>query len=145
MANKQIIAVLIQLLREGQTAEVPASGISMYPLLQPGDLLLVHPQKPEIGDIGVFISGEKIIAHRLLKFSDDTYYFKGDSLIITDRPVKKEDILGTVIQRKRNNKSKNASSLVFRTFKKHMPKMTFVLGRLFNTYARIHQKICRTL
>ncbi|MCU4155458.1 S24/S26 family peptidase [Carboxylicivirga sp. A043] len=141
LANKNIQEALIQLLQEGKQVEVPAHGMSMYPLLKPGDILFVSPQKPEKGDIGVFISQNVLIAHRVYKQENATYYFKGDGLVFADRPVNTTEVIGTVVSRKRHNKDKSCHKGLFWIFKKTMPQLTFITGRLFYYMGRIQLKL----
>ena len=141
MANQKIKNLLIQLLKEGQQARVPAYGISMYPLLRPGDQLLVEPTKPEIGDIAVFDRGDVLVAHRVYKIRQDNYFLKGDSLIHADTPVHINHILGVVIARYRKNKCMAHNNISFRLFKLIIPRCTFTLGRPLYYYARLHQKL----
>ncbi|WP_430816286.1 S26 family signal peptidase [Carboxylicivirga sp. RSCT41] len=141
LANKNIQLALIQLLSEGQEVEVPAHGMSMFPLLKPGDILLVSPGKPQKGDIGVFISQNKLIAHRIYALKNKTYHFKGDGLIHSDPPVSNTNVLGTVIGRRRNNKYSNCNKGWFLIFKKLMPHCTFITGRLFFYSGRIRAKL----
>lgn len=141
LANKNIQTALIQLLKEGKQVEVPAHGMSMFPLLLPGDILLVSPEKPEKGDIGVFISNNIIIAHRVYRIINSTYYFKGDGLINADRPVNSEDVIGIVMNRRRNTKVKSCTNGLFLIFKKIMPHFTFITGHLFYYLGRIKTKI----
>lgn len=145
MANTKIKDTLVNLLQAGQEAMVPAYGISMYPLLRPGDKLLVKPIKPRIGDIAVFDREDVLVAHRVYKIIDDIYLLKGDSLILADSPVHKTKILGIVTERNRGNKVTSSRNVYFRILKHLMPKYTFILGRPFHYYARLHQKLLRSL
>ena len=141
LENKNIQTTLIHFLQEGKQVEVPAFGMSMFPLLLPGDVLLVNPVKPQKGDIGVFIGQRKLIAHRVYKISNNAYHFKGDGLIYPDHPVPYEKVLGTVISRRRNNETKNCKKGWFRVFKRLMPQLTFYTGRLFFYSGRIKTKL----
>lgn len=141
MVNHQLQITLIQLLKDGHQVEVPAFGMSMFPLLLPGDNLLVQPSIPKVGDIGVFVCNQLLIAHRLYKIEDNYYYFKGDGLIFPDRPISVDHVLGTVTGRKRRNKTTICESGVFRLFRKFMPELTFLTGHLFFYSGRIYSKI----
>ena len=143
MANQKIKSVLLELLKEGRSTEVHAKGISMYPLLRPNDKLLVTPTKAKVGDIAVFDRKDVLVAHRVYKIIEDIYFLKGDSLIFEDQPIPQDKILGIVTERSRNGKSVNTKSIRFKILKIIMPHCTFVLGRPFNYYARLHQKFGR--
>ncbi len=145
MANQKIKNILVELLKEGHKAEVHASGISMYPLLRPGDKLLVTPAKPATGDIAVFDRGDTLVAHRVYKIINGFCFLKGDSLIYADPPIPENKILGIVTERFRKNKHLKTTDFSFKVLKFIMPQCTFILGRLFHYYARIHQKLLRSL
>ncbi|MBS2211144.1 S24/S26 family peptidase [Carboxylicivirga mesophila] len=145
MADTKLQITLKKLLQDGHQVEVPAHGISMYPLLHPGDKLIVIPKLPDIGDIGIFNNQEILIAHRLIKTDNHYYYFKGDGLIKADTPIEAKNVLGTVIARKRNNKTTSVNHLLFKLFKKLMPKLTPITGRPFYYYGRIHHKLTTLL
>ncbi len=96
------------LLAEGKTIKVTAGGYSMFPFLRKGDMVYINKCKTseyEPGDIVVFKTPEKFIAHRILsinkKGSSLTIISKGDSLIKYDTKVIKEQLLGKIIRVKR--------------------------------------------
>jgi len=141
LPDKKIQDTLIKLLKSGHEVEVPASGLSMFPLLLPGDKLLVSPGRIQIGDIGVFISNKILIAHRLYKIENELYFFKGDGLIYPDQPINASNVIGIVKQRKRGNNIKNCKSFSFRAFKKCMPHLSFITGRFFFYCGRIYWRL----
>ncbi len=141
MTKQLLNKALIQLLKDGQQVEVPASGLSMYPLLRPGDKLMVIPQLPQKGEIGVFCKQGILIAHRLIRRDTQTFYFKGDGLIYADSPTPLEDVLGTVISRKRKNKLTTFNHPYFKLFKKIIPPVSAFSGRVFFYSALIHHKL----
>ncbi|WP_439183715.1 S24/S26 family peptidase [Carboxylicivirga taeanensis] len=141
MAKQKLQQTLIELLKEGHQVEVPAKGMSMYPLLQPGDKLLVKPIRPQVGDIGVFCKNNQLIAHRLIHFSNNTYYFKGDALTRYDSATTAQEVLGTVIARKRGKKQETCHQSIFKLFKILIPKFTIITGHLFYYCGRLHNKI----
>jgi len=97
------------LLNEGKTMQVKVGGISMFPYLRKGDIVFIKKEsKYALGDIVVFKTEEKFIAHRLIKFDKSkhsTYIIsRGDSMLKNDLPIPESEIMGKVIQMKRNNK-----------------------------------------
>jgi hypothetical protein len=145
LANKQLQNTFIQLLKDGHPIEVPAHGMSMFPLLLPGDILLVEPTKPKIGEIGIFISNQILIAHRLCNIDNNFYHFKGDAIIHFDLPIPHNQVLGTVMGRRRKKLTKSSSKGSFNLFSKIIPKTTLISGRLFFYSGRIYTKIFRLL
>ncbi len=141
MVKQQLQSALMQLLKEGQRVAVPAHGMSMYPLLRPGDTLLVEPRPPLIGDIGVFYHNGLLVAHRLLHQKGNIYYFKGDGLIMPDAPVESGKVLGTVTQCTRKNRAISCNTFSFRLFKRFIPYTHAFSGRLFFYLGRISLRL----
>jgi signal peptidase I len=82
----------------------------MFPFLRKGDLLTVEPVTMETikrGDIVVFESEEKWIAHRVIKIrnskEDLEFLLRGDTCMAFDPVVKKANYVGTVRVFKRRN------------------------------------------
>jgi len=97
-------------IEEGYNLKVEAGGFSMFPYLRKGDLLIIKSCKFDrlrIGDIIVFRSNEKYIAHRLVrkKRSEDKMWLipKGDFIPKYDFPVGEETFIGKVIAIKKRN------------------------------------------
>lgn len=98
-----------ELLNEGATLKVTAGGLSMFPFLRKGDVIYLKKQKKEDyknGDIVVFKTSEKFIAHRLIKLKKEENKImalcKGDSLVKYDKAFPVEQVLGKVISVERN-------------------------------------------
>ncbi len=122
MDKYTFINIAINLLSEGRTTEIPAYGISMFPILLPGDVLTIHPETYyQTGDIVVFKGASTLIAHRIIKIKDSTITCKGDSMIATDQPLKQSAILGKVIARNRKGKYRSVNHWTFRLAKRIMP------------------------
>lgn len=75
-------------------------GYSMLPLFWPGCRVRMNIrfESLEIGQVAVFSSGNKLIAHRLVGYdpTQNTWITKGDTLHFFDQPVEEVDILGIV-------------------------------------------------
>lgn len=72
-------------------------GISMYPYIRQGDLVLIKPDDYKISDILVFnYLDEGMLIHRLLKMRNDMYYCKGDNTFRLEQ-VRKSDVIGKVV------------------------------------------------
>jgi signal peptidase I len=79
-----------------------AKGRSMFPTIQDGDILHVHPADPysiEIGEIVLFRDGEGFKAHRVIQTKHDLFITRGDSSMQADDPVRPEQIVGKVISK----------------------------------------------
>lgn len=105
--------LLTKLLRSGETTDVTANGLSMFPFLLPSDVLRVKPISPnqlKRGQIIVYELNHKIISHRYIKKIDGLILCKGDGLIHYDNPISEEKLLGVVIARTRKGKTKPLAS-----------------------------------
>lgn len=112
----------VLLLQQGQEIRVTLGGVSMWPWLRKGDVVVVKPfsppEEPRTGDVVVFCSGTKLIAHRLLKRIENKgktqYLTKGDALLKADHLLEREQLLGRieVLERKGNSIScRNSKAL----------------------------------
>lgn len=72
---------------------------SMSPTIEIGDVVVVELTKEvSENDIIVYIDGESIITHRLIKKNNDEFIAKGDANNSEDKPIQQEMILGKVIK-----------------------------------------------
>jgi signal peptidase I len=99
-------------IRNGHAVQTLASGYSMFPFLRKGDLLTVEPVPMETikrGDIVVFESEEKWIAHRVIKIRSNTegleFLLRGDTNLQFDPVVNSGKYVGAVTSYVRNEKS----------------------------------------
>jgi signal peptidase I len=79
-------------------ARLPVTGSSMFPCMQPGDLLEIHrPAAPiQTGDVVVFQLHDRLVVHRVVGRSGDLVITRGDRLRHPDAPVPAAEILGCV-------------------------------------------------
>jgi len=99
------------LLKDGRTTLFKMNGNSMFPVLKDGDVGMVQqcdPEKLRIGDIVVFKSRDKFVAHRLIKIQKKgtlTFFTaRGDKNPINDPPFTAEALAGQIIQFTRGTK-----------------------------------------
>ncbi len=119
----------LKMFDEGMNVELIAQGYSMFPLLQPGDSLLVVPKqiyKP--GAIVVFDRGDVLVAHRLIKIKGELAYCKGDGLKQFDAPFDVNLLKGEVESRSRSGKIVKTSVLRFIVWRWLMVRFTGYLG-----------------
>lgn len=89
---------------------VTVSGNSMWPILQEGDQIRIHPgcERIKRGDIVAYLRKGRLITHRLIGprsyGEDDFFLLKGDNLPIRDPAVRINAILGRVVALKRHDK-----------------------------------------
>lgn len=103
--TQQLLELNLAILEKHHVVEIKAWGYSMFPLLRPGDRLLIRKIRgTEIqkGDIVIVKMPDKWVAHRFhhaYKHNSQTYYVcKGDSVPNNDPPVPPETIIGQVIK-----------------------------------------------
>lgn len=141
MNSNKIKNIIIELLKDGKSAEITAQGISMYPLLHPGDKLLVKKYKSyKKGDIIIFDRGDAFVAHRIISTQSPLITSKGDSLIKADTQINQNEILGKIIARTRNTKTTNTKHWQFRLLAMTMPFVHPILSLPFALIAIAHQK-----
>jgi len=111
------------LLDENHPLNFNMQGYSMYPTLREGDTGVVEKWNPEdlhVGDIIVFKSNGKLVAHRLFKIEVRNglrlFTAKGDKNSYTDQPFTGDALVGkiTSLQRKNRIKSPDSRSMKFR-------------------------------
>ena len=96
-------SLLQEILTRGNSIRCKASGISMYPFIRNGDVLLIEPNGTadyNIGDVILFLHDNgTYVTHRLIrKDGSSTLITKGDNTRCYDSPVHMEQVLGRVIQ-----------------------------------------------
>ena len=79
-------------------ALLPVTGSSMFPCMQPGDLLEIRRSDCpiQIGDVVVFDRHGRLVVHRVVGRTGDLLITRGDRLRYPDAPVPPAAILGCV-------------------------------------------------
>ncbi len=87
-------------------ARLPATGSSMFPCMQPGDMLEIRrPANPiQTGDVVVFLRHARLIVHRVVVRRGDLLITRGDRLRYRDEPVATAEILGCVVAIERHGR-----------------------------------------
>lgn len=124
-----------EIIGQGRPVQIIASGYSMYPFLRKGDLLTVEPvpmDKIKRGDVVVFESEDRWIAHRVTKIRSNTeeleFLLRGDTCIEFDPVVNKENYIGSVRVFTRKNSKKNLSTGALNAWR----KIIVAVGLLYN-------------
>lgn len=106
-----------QLLGNKRQVRIKVGGYSMYPYLRNEDIITVERcsfSELKKGDIIVFKSNNKWIAHRLLKKSsggnNNTLTARGDTCAKKDPPITENNYIGKVISYSRKSKKKNINN-----------------------------------
>jgi signal peptidase I len=85
----------------GRQSRVPIEGTSMWPVLQPGDVVVVSHGRSgiHVGDVLAYRSKERaIIVHRLLRrLPGSALQVAGDNRPLADPPLSPDRVLGRVM------------------------------------------------
>ncbi len=88
-----------EMLREGRTVELPATGWSMRPLIAPGGVVRVAPASIDDvrpGDIVVVDLGGELVCHRLRYVACGRVVTRGDNTLDDDPAVPTDAVIGRV-------------------------------------------------
>jgi signal peptidase I len=107
LSGNAVLALLSAVHEKGAGFRFRAPGISMYPTIRDGDIITLSPLngiKPVTGDIVGFRHPDtgKLIVHRIIKISSDSFLAKGDNSRDTDGVTPILNILGVVTSVERN-------------------------------------------
>lgn len=100
------------LLESGYGVRFRPGGFSMYPTIRDGEAVTVEPvsaREVRRGDILLYLSERRVIAHRVVGISEGTnakrvFTLRGDYLASCDLPVSAEQVLGRVISVERKGR-----------------------------------------
>lgn len=91
------VALAREHLALGRPLVVSASGFSMWPLLRPGQRVLVEPRKTlAVGDLALVELGRSLVLHRVVGISGSRLVLKGDHNPRPDPELDRSAVLGTV-------------------------------------------------
>ena len=109
LSNPAFIELLQTVLDKGVPFRFRAEGFSMYPFIRSGDVITLSPLSntvPRLGNVVAFTSPGmgKLIVHRIIKKSGNSFLIKGDNLPGVDGRIPEANILGCVTKVERNGK-----------------------------------------
>lgn len=124
-------------IKQGHSVQTMASGYSMFPFLRKGDILTVEPipmNKIKRGDVVVFESEEKWIAHRVIKVDcvegNIQITTRGDARVSCDPVINKPNYIGLVSTIERDFKKISLYSIQ----KKLVTKIHLLGGVILSTF-----------
>ncbi len=94
-------------LKECNSVTLLVRGTSMYPILFPGDRVIVTRvdfQNVRTGDIIVFEGRADVFTHRVIKTTRGALLSKGDNSIFPDPPITDRNLMGKVTAYERNGR-----------------------------------------
>ena len=137
--NDEFFALVLDRLGEGQTVEIPLTGISMNPLLQEGrDNLLLAPLAPDAPlhryDVVLFRYNGTFLLHRIRKINGETLVTRGDAINSVEIP-RRSDVVAilTAVRNTQTGKLTRCDSLKW----KLLSRKTVLLKSLKRKLKRI--------
>jgi hypothetical protein len=100
----------LPLLREALAKEGhfrwPLHGNSMLPTLPADCEIELAPLSPSVklGELIVFVAGDTLIAHRLVRRTGGYWIAQGDHRLVPDRPIRPDQVVGCVRAAYQNNR-----------------------------------------
>ncbi len=144
ISKKEIVKeTFFDILEKDMYVEIPVYGLSMFPFYLPGDTVRIKKATKEnikIGEVVIFNSSYKIIAHRLIKINNSFSVIttKGDGLKYFDKPIPFDKVKGVVVKHYRNGKVINRYKS--NKFKLLITKITPLTGHIFFIAGRFWNK-----
>ena len=95
-----------ELLEEGLTIRITATGTSMYPTIRPGDIIEIVPfggtgDLLEPGEVVALNRDDDMVVHRFIGYFERDgrrwVFTRGDSVLRADEPVPAEAVAGRVV------------------------------------------------
>jgi signal peptidase I len=117
--NEEVIMGIKTFLRSKGWFDLPSSGMSMYPLIQQGDVCRFIPiaaaDSLKKGDVLLYQSGDgRLIGHRYFRSftrNNKRYYLlKGDTNDTCDPPITEQQLVGKLLYIKRRKHTINIES-----------------------------------
>jgi signal peptidase len=137
-----------EIIAQGRSVQIIASGYSMFPFLRKGDLLTVEPvsmDKIKPGDVVVFESEEKWIAHRVIRIlnhkNEIQFLLRGDTNFQFDEEINQKNYIGQIKYFRRKNKSKNLDTCTRLLWTRLIIASGVVYGRICRFTLWIFNKI----
>lgn len=100
MSECVLQAVLDVWAEAGRRSRAAIQGMSMVPLLRPGEVVVVVHSREALrcGQIVAYRSGERVIVHRLVRRRrEGDLLLAGDSRVLADAPVLGGAVIGRVV------------------------------------------------
>jgi hypothetical protein len=93
------VLLVEDLLRSGHEVEVETAGTSMWPLIRPGErLLLAAPDVLEVGQVIAVPADGGLVVHRIVALQGGLVRVRGDNTAREDAPVAPERVCGVVVR-----------------------------------------------
>ena len=141
---EELMPVIEEHLRIGQSVRIYPRGVSMRPLIREGkDSVTISAVQGTLSknDIVLFRFGEHYVLHRFVGVGKNGYVFCGDHRYTYERGVAEESIVAVVTAISRNGKDVRMGSFGYRVY----VWLIFTRRRLRQLVLRIVRRMCRSL
>lgn len=95
-----VCALAREHLAAGRPLTLAAQGHSMWPLIQHGDLVEVHPLPRSnwlvVGDIVLVALADRLVLHRVIAIAGDDVTTKGDAVARPDARMRRAEVFGAL-------------------------------------------------
>ena len=145
--NKKLIVDFAEsILENNHTLGIRTTGYSMYPALRPGDIGHIEkcmPTEIKVGDVVVFKSNGKLIAHRLVAIDDvaGTFLTKGDKNKFFDTPFATDAFVGKITSFERKGRKISIDSFGMSVFRYLALRFSKPIIAFYDFDLKIEQKI----
>lgn len=100
--------LVLRLLSDGLSVELPVTGHSMSPFIRPRDTLTLEPlglRRVRLGDVVAFArAGDRLVIHRVVAAGPEAVQTRGDSATRPDEWIDRRRILARVSAVQRRNR-----------------------------------------
>jgi len=100
-AEVQELASLLRAAVGAGPLEICARGVSMRPLLRPGDRVRLERRPPRFGQVALVALEDRVVLHRLLAHRAGRWLVRGDARPVSDGWVSDAQILAVATGRRR--------------------------------------------
>jgi hypothetical protein len=98
LGDAHVVALALEVVRAGGFVWLAADGLSMMPLLRPGDRLLVAPAgEVRRGQVVLARLGGRLVAHRVVRVDGLGITMRGDACDRDDLRIPAEALVGRVV------------------------------------------------
>jgi hypothetical protein len=111
LSGDSLARLMRAVLDKGKPFRFEARGTSMEPFIKDGDIVTVvrlSASRPKPGDVAAFVhpGSGGVRVHRVVKIEAGRYFLKGDNALDVDGALTRDMILGLVVRRERQGRSR---------------------------------------
>lgn len=146
--SDQTVLAIKGLLQTKGYVDIPSHGVSMFPLIRTGNICRFKPfceKELKTGDILLYFSDSGLlVGHRYLRQRSDgmqiLFICKGDSQAKDDPPLRREQLIGTLVSIRKLRMVLRADSALLSGWSKVITRLPFVSVGI-HWYLRLNRKL----